>query len=377
MAYITASNGSLQPMFLIIMSLLLFLSSVTVSLRLYCRLFRVHKVGLDDYLIVAALAVTIGMGIMNGFHIAMGSGRHLSDLAPVLGKILVPTLKHWYAYQLVYPITVGLVKFSILSQYYRIFEVVNFRKQVIAVGIFVAVYTIVCIFVNAFECHSKPWRAWDPEFPKGCNSLPATYFSTAAISIFTDLVILVMPLPQLMKLNLHRRRKYALIAIFLTGTFASAASIARLNALYKYTVTEDVSYDALQILLWSQIEVNVAIISASAPSLRPLFHRIFKGSSYGRQRPSNSPYAGYGTYGNGESNFRRTLTGAGTHHGAIELTSRDDEAYARNRPNVSRSASTARNGTVDDENSSQELILDQNANIMKTVVIEMKSEHRA
>ncbi|KAJ0415562.1 hypothetical protein BJY00DRAFT_317734 [Aspergillus carlsbadensis] len=376
MAYITANNGSLQPMFLIVMSLLLFLSTVTVSLRLYCRIFRVHKIGIDDHLIVAALAVTLGMGVMNGFHIAMGTGQHLADLAPVLGQVLVPTLKHWYAYQLVYPITVGLVKFSILAQYYRIFEVQNFRRQVIAVGILVTVYTIVCIFVNAFECHSKPWRAWDPAFPEGCNNLPATYFSTAAITIFTDLVILVMPLPQLMKLNLHRRRKYALIAIFLTGTFASAASIARLNALYKYTVTEDVSYDAVQILLWSQIEVNVAIISASAPSLRPLFHRIFKGSSYGRQRPPTPPYAGYGTYGNGESNFRRTLTGAGTHHGAIELTSRDDDAYARKGPGVLRSASNARKDTVDDENSSQELILDQNANITKTVVIEMTSENR-
>ncbi|KAL3439783.1 hypothetical protein BJX65DRAFT_317459 [Aspergillus insuetus] len=377
MAYITASNGSLQPMFSV-MSLLLFLSAVTVSLRLYCRLFRVHKVGLDDYLIVAALAVTIGMGVMNGFHIAMGTGQHLSDLAPVLGQVLVPTLKHWYAYQLVYPITVGLVKFSILAQYYRIFEVQNFRRQVIAVGIFVAVYTIVCIFVNAFECHSKPWRAWDPAFPEGCNNLPATYFSTAAITIFTDLAILVMPLPQLMKLNLHRRRKYALIAIFLTDTFASAAFIARLNALYKYTVTEDVSYDAVQILLWSQIELNVAIISASAPSLRPLFHRIFKGgSSYGRQCPSNSPYAGYGTYGNGESNFCRILTGAaGTHHGTIELTSRDDDTYARRGPGVSRSTSKTRKDTVDDEDSSQGLILDQNANIMKTVVIEMASENR-
>ncbi|KAL3461754.1 hypothetical protein BJX64DRAFT_288938 [Aspergillus heterothallicus] len=265
----------------------------------------------------------------------MGTGQHLSNLA--LGQVLVPTLKHWYAYQLVYPIAVGLVKFSILSQYYRIFEVVNFRKQVIAVGVFVAVYTVVCIFVNAFECHSKPWRAWDPTFPEGCNNLPATYFSTAAITIFTDLVILVMPLPQLMKLNLHRRRKYSP-------------------------------------LVW--VGVLIAIISASASSLRPLFYRIFKGSSYGRQRPSNSPYAGYGTYGNGESNFRRTITGAGTHHGVIELTSRDDDTYARTGLGASRSTSKAQKRTVDDENSSQELILDQNANIMKTVVIEMKSEDR-
>ncbi|KAL3470890.1 hypothetical protein BJX99DRAFT_238582 [Aspergillus californicus] len=374
MAYISASNGSLQPMFLIVMSLLLFLSVVTVSLRLYCRVFRVHKTGTDDYLIVVALAVTIGMGVMNGFHVAVGTGQHLSDLP--LEKILVPTLKHWYVYQLIYPITIGFVKFSILAQYYRIFEVKAFRIQVIVVGVFVLLYTVICIFVNAFECHSKPWRAWDPNFPEGCNSLPATYFSTAAITIFTDLVILVMPLPQLLKLNLTRRRKYALIAIFLTGTFASAASIARLNALYKYTVTKDVSYDAIQILLWSQIEANVAIISASAPSLRPLFHRIFKGSSYGRARPSTGPYAAYGTYGNGaESNYRRTLTGHNT-HGAIELTSRDDDDTRGRMPGVHRSTSKARI-PVDNENSSQELILDQQSpTIMKTVVIEMKSEER-
>lgn len=33
------------------------------------------------------------------------------------------------------------------------------------------------------------------------------YFSTAAITILTDLVILLMPLPQLMRLNIHRRKK--------------------------------------------------------------------------------------------------------------------------------------------------------------------------
>jgi divalent metal cation (Fe/Co/Zn/Cd) transporter len=58
-------------MFLRVVSLLLFLSAAPVSLRLHCRLFRVHKVGLDDYLIVAALAVIIGMGVMNRFHIAV------------------------------------------------------------------------------------------------------------------------------------------------------------------------------------------------------------------------------------------------------------------------------------------------------------------
>lgn len=168
----------------------------------------------------------------------------------------------------------------------------------------------------------------------------------------------------------------ALIAIFMTGAFASAASIARLHALYRYFNTEDVPYDAIQILLWTQIEVNVAIISASAPSLRPLFASIFKGSSYGRGGPSSARHGGYGSsYGRGKSNYRRTLTHHGNSHGAIELTSRDEELYAGGVHGATQSSSEA-GKAVEDESSSQEHILDHSPNIMKTVVIEMKSEDR-
>lgn len=74
MAYISAENGSLQPTFLAVMAVLLFLSTMSVAMRLYCRLFLVHQHGLDDYLILAGLFVTIAMGIMNGFHISLGTG---------------------------------------------------------------------------------------------------------------------------------------------------------------------------------------------------------------------------------------------------------------------------------------------------------------
>ncbi|OKP11805.1 hypothetical protein PENSUB_2671 [Penicillium subrubescens] len=86
----------------------------------------------------------------------------------------------------------------------------------------------------------------------------------------------------------------------------------------------------LKILFWSQIGVNVAIISASAPCLRPLFATVFKSSSYVRsyRGPSNDVYGAYGTRSN-----RRTLRPRT--EGAIELTSRDDENYHRVEVNVS------------------------------------------
>jgi hypothetical protein len=74
MPYISASDGSLQPAFLAVMTFLLLLSTTSVLLRLYCRIFLVHKVGPDDYLILGGLIVTIGMGVMNAIHISYRTG---------------------------------------------------------------------------------------------------------------------------------------------------------------------------------------------------------------------------------------------------------------------------------------------------------------
>lgn len=67
--------------------------------------------------------------------------------------ILIPTLKHWYAYQMVYPWALFFVKASILALYHRIFTQTNFRRAVYAVTVFVSIYTIVVFFVNVSESH--------------------------------------------------------------------------------------------------------------------------------------------------------------------------------------------------------------------------------
>ena len=89
-----------------------------IDAGVYCRHFYLRNVGLDDYFMVSALAAGTSMAIMNGYHVALGTGRHADELD--LLEILVPTLKHWYAFQLVYPFTLFLVKASILALYRRI-----------------------------------------------------------------------------------------------------------------------------------------------------------------------------------------------------------------------------------------------------------------
>jgi len=62
---------------------------------------------------------------------------------------MVPTLKHWYAYQIVYPWALFLVKASILALYHRIFFTqAKMRYAIYAVAAFVSIYTVVISFVN-------------------------------------------------------------------------------------------------------------------------------------------------------------------------------------------------------------------------------------
>jgi len=95
---------------------------------------------------LGALASVTGMAIMNSFHVALGTGRHTDELD--LFAILIPTLKHWYAFQLVYPFTLFLVKASILALYLRIMVQENFRKLVFGVTILITLPSLVVIFVN-------------------------------------------------------------------------------------------------------------------------------------------------------------------------------------------------------------------------------------
>ncbi|KAL0632474.1 hypothetical protein Q9L58_008659 [Maublancomyces gigas] len=144
----------------------------------------------------------------------------------------------------------------------------------------------------AFECPRKPSLAWSPTaFPKECNNLVPVYYAQAAFNILSDIVILLLPVPLLLRLQVNRSKKIALIFIVSIGGIAVVASIVRINALYIFQHSSDVPYDGIYILLWSAVEINAAIISASAPSLRPLVKSIIGGPT-GKSGFARSGYGG-------------------------------------------------------------------------------------
>jgi hypothetical protein len=60
-------------------------------------------------------------------------------------------------------------------------------------------------------------KFWDPTVPGFCFDKKALWFSNSAIHILTDILILIYPMPVLKSLQLPKKQKYALMAVFALG----------------------------------------------------------------------------------------------------------------------------------------------------------------
>ncbi|KAF2492346.1 hypothetical protein BU16DRAFT_110965 [Lophium mytilinum] len=259
------------------------ISTIVVATRFYCRYYVVGAIKIYDLVMLAALICTWGICTINVYQIRFGTGRHMEDQPSGDPTVLLEgTLKTWYVYQLAYLVDLSLVKFSILVFYRSIAARKVFRYVVdTTIGV-VAAFTVAMVFVNAFEC-PKPSDAWSVEIlfqgSGSCIDLHPLYYGQAAFNILSDVVILTLPIPVLMRLQMHKNKRLALVGIFSIGFIAVVASTIRVYALHVWATGTDTPYNAAYILVWSQIEINAAIVSASIPSLKPLFRHTFGGTT--------------------------------------------------------------------------------------------------
>lgn len=146
---------------------------------------------------------------------------------------------------------------------------------------------VVLTFLNAFQC-SPASAAYDPlqnNSNSTCISIVTLYLCSAPVNIITDLAILVLPIPVLTGMRLPQRQKTVLVVTFALGIFVTIVDVVRIYYLQQaadvsaITKTRlgtgtDFAYNASIALMWSAVEVNVGIICACIPTLKPLIKRI-------------------------------------------------------------------------------------------------------
>lgn len=116
-----------------------------------------------------------------------------------------------------YNTTLMLVKFSLFLQYYRLIqEVPHYRIFYLATMAVVGGWLIAQEFALIFPC-SPIEDYWTFRPDRKCLDGNLLGWMNAVGNIVTDLIILALPIPVVIALNLKKGRKWAVLGIFALG----------------------------------------------------------------------------------------------------------------------------------------------------------------
>lgn len=193
----------------------------------------------------------------------------------------------WWVYRGSYVAALCFVKLSILYFFRSIASRRPLRHVVNGTIVFVGVYSLGATIAAVFQCR-KVSDAWNTDIhfaqfdkvpnanaPKShCYDQTIYFMFTAALNLFSDVVILLIPIPVLLSLSVPLRQRLALVGIFSVGVLAIVASSVRMYVMTLWAASPwNGAIHGADLLLWGQVETNSGIISASVPFLRLLFKR--------------------------------------------------------------------------------------------------------
>jgi len=189
-----------------------------------------------------------------------------------------------------------MTKVSILCFYLRIFPNPYFRHTTYAVMAWVVASGIVFLFLQIFQCLPLNfiWEGWisDGLNESRCLNVNLLAYVAGAFSIAQDIVVLALPIPLLVKLNVSIRSRVEVILMFSLGIFVLITSCIRMRYMIMFAKTSNPTWDYSEPLLWSGLEVAVSIIVVSLPAVRVLVTRTVPCLTGRKRNSHDSPNPG-------------------------------------------------------------------------------------
>ncbi|KAE8447328.1 hypothetical protein EG329_010886 [Mollisiaceae sp. DMI_Dod_QoI] len=249
--------------------ILYLVASLAVGLRLYTRSRIVRKTGAGDWWMLAAWILATFQLVLWTLYGLLGNAQHISKIPPQ--NISNFFLVCWIV-QIIYPLGLGVIKISVLLLYHELFPSDNFRLLIFCVMAFVSAMTTAIVLAMTFQC-TPVQGFWVLELwpTKRCVNGGALSTASAALSIATDIFILLMPIRYLIALRISTREKVQLIILMSLGGFTCIASVMRFKAIHEVYDNSDPTWNGFPLSIWSSFEYFLAIITACIPTIKPLW----------------------------------------------------------------------------------------------------------
>ncbi|OBT70798.1 hypothetical protein VF21_10385 [Pseudogymnoascus sp. 05NY08] len=266
------------------------IATVFVFGRLISRAGIVKHMTFDDYLIIIGWILSFAVSFVVTFATTKGLGKPDAEIKV---EWMLPLKKCVYAFSVLYNPALVATKSSLLVFYLRLSRVTNKLFRIITYATFILVNLggLVLILLNVFQCRpvSRTFNTGDN--PAVCISIITLYLTSAPITIVTDIIILVLPIPILTGMHMPGRQKNILVFTFALGIFVMIVDVIRIYFLQRALEhvlsmngspalsvgledEKDFAYIVSYSLMWSAVEVNVGIVCACIPTLKPVVKKI-------------------------------------------------------------------------------------------------------
>ncbi|CAK7199777.1 hypothetical protein SEUCBS139899_002460 [Sporothrix eucalyptigena] len=310
-------------------------TSLVVILRMYTRQAIVRSLGIDDYTMLIAAILAIGVTISTILQAENGLGRHAWLVTDAETMV---QLKSLFAGEVLYNLSQIFTKISFLLQYRRIFRDNLTRAICFWLILYLTLWGITQEFLVAFAC--IPVSIFIPSMASKCIASLVVWYLTSIMNIVTDFIIFMVPIPAIRNLRLPLRQKILVMSIFCLGFFTCIISIVRLFTLRAALNSDDGTWDNSPTSWWTTIELNCGILCSSIATLRPLIRKLSPGSglSSGATGDVNTATRNTtGTAGNAARNSFKKGAGYMRHASPISLGDDDSGAYPMRHMNESQS----------------------------------------
>ncbi|PYI31309.1 hypothetical protein BP00DRAFT_396487 [Aspergillus indologenus CBS 114.80] len=270
---------------------MLVLAAVAVMLRFTARLVLRNALMADDWAIIAALlciGATTGLSIAGGM---TGAGKHI-------WSVTLEELMHLYrllfSYTFIYASSCTCTRLSILCFYWRVFSPLKpILKVALLFGAFLTLsYPIIVWVTMSNSC--KPvtyfWTQFSGTSGK-CIDVDRFFLAAGILNMLNDFIILIIPFPRIVKLQMSMQKKLAISGIMAVGIFVCVASIVRIRYLSIFMSSTDLTWLMGPVFIWSSIEPSVAVVCACMPHLAPLArlaHQTLASSFHSRRSTTES-----------------------------------------------------------------------------------------
>ncbi|KAI4862150.1 hypothetical protein F4820DRAFT_36600 [Hypoxylon rubiginosum] len=267
------------------------LDIVAVALRFWTRKVQRNPPRADDWLMIPATLVTVGIGIDQLYGVSQRGLGYWTEIPPgytgsksdlVTPQLIAKSQVEW-AYTLMLPVALGCMKASFLFFYMRVFAIQKqsaIYKTLVGFITVVVLWAVTFVFATLFECGRDFRSIWgsQSEFQKQCTNTKNFVLILCITDFVSDILIIAIPVPLVLRLNLSTSKKIGVCSMFLLGGGTVVASLIRFimmvgSFIGNFDITSDNILGVTACMYWGMVECGVGVFAACLPTIQVLFRR--------------------------------------------------------------------------------------------------------